>query len=231
MDALRRLLLVGNEGALSGWQDRLLARGFHLSCVPSGTVALRDIHTNGLPHLLIVRLELPDMSGLDFCRSLCEKADIPIIMLAQQDAPGLAVRALRHADDFLREPIDPEELIMRVQRVLSRVGNFSYAGARPVQVCDFLEVDFVRRRVFVDGHERQLTPTENALLQVLVKHCGEVVSVETLIERLWRNGVHLRDRNALRVHMHRLRQKLERTRGDAGVIRTERGIGYTLVVC
>lgn len=231
MDASHRLLLVGDDGVLAGWRDHLFAQGYTLSCVPSGTSALHDIRRNGLPHLLIAHLALPDMDGLDLCREVRQYNDIPIIVIAGEDAPGLAVRALRYADDFLRSPVDAEELIMRVRRILSRVGNFSYAGRQRVQVGDFLAVDFVQRRVVVDGNERQLTPTENALLQILVKHCGDVVAVETLIERLWRSGVHLRDRNALRVHVHRLRQKLERARGHSDVIRTERGVGYALVAC
>lgn len=89
MDALRRLLLVGNDGILSGWQDHLLAQGFHLTCVPSGTVALRDIHNNGLPHLLIVRLELPDMSGLDFCKGCASRRTSPLSCWPNRTRRGL----------------------------------------------------------------------------------------------------------------------------------------------
>jgi DNA-binding response OmpR family regulator len=120
---------------------------------------------------------------------------------------------------------------MRIRRVLSRMDNFSYAAGPLLQICDSLKVNYVQQQVVVGEDERHLTPTENALLQVLIKHRGHVVDADTLIERVWRTGVSIQDRNSLRVHMHRLRQKLEREPDDPGLIQTERGIGYVFTDC
>lgn len=229
MDTVRRLLIVGEAVLLDGLQDHLLREDFEAVSVPSGTAALQHIQRHGLPHLMLTRLDLPDMSGLDLCRDLQQRVDLPIIVLAEADPPGQAARVLRYADDYVRQPVEPAELLMRIRRVLSRVENFSYAGGRRVQVCDFLTVDYMQRTAFVDGDERQLTPTENALLSVLVKHAGNVVAAETLMARVWRSSTSIPDRNALRVHMHRLRSKLQRSPDHPDVIRTERGIGYVFV--
>ena len=79
------------------------------------------------------------------------------------------------------------------------------------------------------GETKKLTPIENALLHVLLKHRGKVVDADTLIERVWRSDPTVSDRNVLRVHIHRLRQKLEGEDSISPIIVTERGVGYAFV--
>ena len=77
------------------------------------------------------------------------------------------------------------------------------------------------------GETRKLTPTENALLSVLLVHRGKIIDADTLIERVWWLAPSVKDRNALRVHIHRLRNKLEADPDNPEMIMTERGIGYS----
>jgi DNA-binding response OmpR family regulator len=183
--------------------------------------------------VMLVKLNLPDTNGLELCRRVLSLNDLPLIVLADpaDDKSGTATQALRFADDYVRTPLDLDELVMRIRRVLSRIENFSYAAAPRIQICNNLAVDYTHRVAIVDGQERQLTPTESALLDVLVKHQGHVVDTDTLIERVWRSGTVIRDRNALRVHVHRLRDKIEPDPDNPVVVLTERGVGYLFAGC
>lgn len=230
MDTPKRLFVVGDSSVFESLKDWLFVEHFELVTVPGGMEALSALRQGGLPHLVVLDLDLPDMEGLDLCRELQQYGDLPVVVLARHDAPGQAARVLQYADDYIRLPVDPDELVMRIRRILSRVKNFDYAGGQVIELCDFLKVDYVQRRVIVDGVERRLTPIEMALLQVLVRYDGQVVSAETLMERVWRNGQHFREPNVLRVHIHRLRSKLKRRTGDP-IIRTERGVGYVFAGC
>jgi DNA-binding response OmpR family regulator len=234
MQTPKRLLVVGDSTILHDVRDELFSRGFEVTYCPGGEAALHHTQQHGLPYLMVVNLDLSDINGLELCKQMHELADLPIIAVVNRDAdtPGRALRALDYADDYVRKPVDAHELLKRIVRILSRVSNYSYARGPEVAICDCLTIDYVNRCVTVDGDRRDLTPTENALLQVLVKHLGNVVGADTLVDRVWREGVSISDRNALRVHMHRLRAKLKRkSDGDDDLIVTERGVGYLLRSC
>jgi DNA-binding response OmpR family regulator len=231
MESLKYLLVVGADRVMDPIQERLLSDGYTIWSCDDGATARQRIQHHGLPHLMIVNVSLPDMNGLALCREVQRLADPPIIALSFHNRPGAAVQALECADDYLQEPIDPEELYMRIHRVLSRINSFSYTAATLMEICGSLKIDYLNRCVVVDGERRQLTPTENALLHVLLKHWGKVVDSDTLIKRAWLAGIRINDRNALRVHMHRLRRKVERDPAKPDIIVTEYGVGYAFMGC
>lgn len=231
IDPSIRLLIVGDQALFDKTEAVLFDEGYDALYCADGAAALAYIREHGLPHLLIVGLELPDMSGFELCREVHTMADVPIITLTDQDAPGRAARALQTADDYLRKPVASDELAMRIRRILSRVTDFGYASGPRVEVCEGLSVDYTSRCAIVDGEVRSLTPTESILLHVLLKHVGQVVTAETLIERVWQGGIGIPDRNALRVHVHRLRNKIEPDPQVPSLILTERGIGYVFAGC
>ena len=170
------------------------------------------------------------MDGLQLCQEMSDKAGLPIVTIsADGDSTALAVEALQYADDYIRRAhAAPEEIAMRIRRILSRIENYSYAKGPEIQIYDWLSVDHMNRQVTVRGEVRKLTPTENALLHVLLSHRGKVVDADTLIERVWRLDPSIKDKNALRVHIHRLRSKIEDDPDAPQIIRTERGTGYSL---
>ncbi|NDJ54068.1 MAG: response regulator transcription factor [Chloroflexi bacterium] len=219
-----------NEG-LDTLGEKLLVNGFEVAVIPDGQGARRHIDKNGLPHIMIIDLRLPDMDGLELCQDLFDVAGLPIITLSGSDTANAeeAVKALQYADDYIRTPFSTDEMVMRIRRILSRIDDFSYADSRPFEVYEGFTIDLARREVNIHNAVKKLTPTENALLHVLATHWGHVVDADTLIERVWRTSPMDSDRNALRVHMHRLRQKLEHNPDIPPVIVTERGVGYALV--
>jgi DNA-binding response OmpR family regulator len=112
-----------------------------------------------------------------------------------------------------------------VQRVLRRVGDFAYTLDPVTQVDEHLAVDFAHRQAIVDGQPVPLTPTETKLLHILMHNAGRAVTTDFLLRRLWPLEEVFED--TLRVHVHRLRRKIEPTLAQPCYIVTERGIGYS----
>ena len=117
---------------------------------------------------------------------------------------------------------------MRVGRLLKRIQTFDYSMAPLIRVDDHLSINFGRQYVLVDGKEVRLTPTETKLLHILRSNANQIVSLEFLVRRLWPRDEIFED--TLRVHVHRLRAKIGRAKGDKKYIVTERGQGYRFMV-
>lgn len=228
----RKVLVLSSAEDLNldALTEELISSGFELIRVPDAQSARRYMERNGLPHLIVIDLRISDVDGIQFCQEMYEAAGMPIITIASNGDTHTAVEALKYADDFVRRQFaTSQELAMRIRRVLSRIQNFSYATGPEILISDWLKVDHLNRQVTVRGEARKLTPTENALLSVLLAHRGKIVDADTLIERVWRLDPSVKDRNALRVHIHRLRNKIESDPDDPRMILTERGIGYSFV--
>jgi DNA-binding response OmpR family regulator len=123
------------------------------------------------------------------------------------------------------QAFQPRELVARVERLLRRIGDFAYALCPLTEVDDHLVVDFARQCVLVDGQQTALTPTECKLLYILMRNAGRPATTDFLLRRLWPMEEAFED--ALRVHVHRLRQKIEPVLSRPRYIVTERGIGYS----
>jgi len=179
----------------------------------------------GLPHLAIVDIMMPRMDGFEFCRAVQEFTDLPIIILTAVDEEETIIRGIQlFAEDYVTKPFSPRELVARVQRVLRRIGDFAYALDPVTWVDDRLAVDFAHQQAVVDGQPMDLTPTETKILYILMRNAGRTVTVGFLLRRLWPLEEVFED--ALRVHVHRLRKKVELNPGQPQYIVTERGLGY-----
>jgi DNA-binding response OmpR family regulator len=215
-DASTRLLV---EGAL-------VAAGFVVTTRATAAEALAFIRREGLPHLAVVDLVMPEMGGLELCARLKEWSDLPIVILTAVDTADSVVAALdRYADDYLTKPFDGRELAARVRAVLRRTGDFAYTLAPRLAVDDRLAVDLANQRALVDERPVKLTPTETKLLYLLMHAGGRPVRTEFLLSRLWPGEEVFED--ALRVHVHRLRAKIEKEPQRPCYVVTERGIGYS----
>ena len=139
--------------------------------------------------------------------------------------PEIVLKSLQWADDYIRKPFEPAELSARIRRVLSRVADFGYARNPVIAIGERVKLNYARRSLQVDGENVALTPIESRLLHTLMLHKGQVVDGRTLITRVWNNDTVYED--TLRVHIHRLRQKLEVNPHKPQHIVTERGVGYS----
>lgn len=156
-------------------------------------------------------------------------ADVPIIFVTSSGDTETIVQGLKkYAEDFIVKPFELRELEARVQVVLSRMPSLDYASEPIIEVDQHLKIDFAHNRILVDGKSVGLTPTESVLLHVLLRNAGRVVENKILIARVWPSEDVYED--TLRVHMHRLRRKLEADSHHPHYIRTERGVGYMFTI-
>jgi DNA-binding response OmpR family regulator len=224
-----RFLIVEDEQDIAGLIKHTLERGgdAEAQIVASGDAALKAV-TARPPDLIILDLNLPVLSGLEVCRILRARADlphVPIIMLTARTSEDDRVLGLDHgADDYVTKPFSLRELSARVRAVLRRSGNAddrrqgSYSGDR-------LMADFEAVAIAVDGHPVHLTRREFELLRYLVQNKNRVVSRDRLLERVWGYD-RLVETRSVDVHVGRLRNKL-RTAGRQ--VETVVGLGYRFV--
>jgi DNA-binding response OmpR family regulator len=225
-----RLLAVDDDPATLLVMEKALSKdGFEVWSACSGEAGLEILRRRGLPHLVVVDLLMPGMGGLDLCRQIKEWSDVPLIVVTSVSAKETLIDVIeRFAEDYIVKPFDPRELAARVKRVLRRMGEHAYRLEPVMEVDGHLSVDFVHQRVIRDGREVDLGPIESKLLYLLMKGAGRPQSNAHLIGRLWPNQEVFED--TLRVHVHRLRRKIEPRPEEPRYILTERGVGYSFPV-
>jgi DNA-binding response OmpR family regulator len=225
-----KVLLVEDDANISKLiHDYMNAHGYKVLPFLDAPDALQYIRDEGLPHIALIDLTLPTLHGFELSSKIKAMGDVPIIFVTSTSDTDTVVQGLkRYADDFIVKPFDLRELEARVQTVLSRMPSLDYARQPVIHVDENLSIDFAHNRVFVGGESRNLTPTESILLHVLLRNAGRVVENRLLISRVWPSEDVYDD--TLRVHMHRLRRKLEADSHHPHYIRTERGVGYTFTV-
>ena len=226
--ARHRVLIVEDEQDIAGLIKHTLERGGETEAqiVGSGDAALKAV-TERVPDLIILDLNRPVIGGLEVCRILRSRADVPhvpIIMLTARTSEDDRVSGLEQgADDYVTKPFSLRELTARVRAVLRRgpaaeQRQGRYQGAR-------LIADFEAVAIAVDGAPVRLTRREFELLQYLVQNKNRVVSRDRLLERVW-GYERLVETRSVDVHVGRLRNKL-RTAGHQ--IETVVGLGYRFV--
>jgi DNA-binding response OmpR family regulator len=222
-----RVLTVDDDPAILLVEERALSQaGFEVWAASSGEAGLEILRHRGLPHLAVIDLLMPGMGGIDLCRQIKEWSDVPLIILTSVDAKETLIDAIeRFAEDYLVKPFDPRELVARANRVLRRIGDFAYLLDPVTPVDGSLSVDFVHQRAILDGREVPLGPIESKLLYLLMKGAGRAQTNAHLLGRIWPNQEVYED--TLRVHVHRLRRKIEPRPEVPRYVVTERGIGYS----
>jgi DNA-binding response OmpR family regulator len=222
-----RILAVDDDPATLLVVERALERaGFDVWTASSGEAGMEILRRQGLPHLAVVDLLMPGMGGLDFCRQLKEWSDVPLIILTSVHTKETLIDAIeRFAEDYIVKPFDPRELVARANRVLRRIGEFAYLLAPVTAIDGYLSIDFVHHRALVAGRDVELGAIESKLLYLLMKGAGRPQSNAHLLGRLWPNQEVFED--TLRVHVHRLRRKIEPRPAEPRYVVTERGIGYS----
>jgi DNA-binding response OmpR family regulator len=207
---------------------KLEGSGYQVLTAHSGEDALTVIDQHGLPHLAIIDINMPGMDGFELCQQLQSFSDVPIILLTAVDQEETVIQAIEYfAEDYITKPFSPREMVARVRRVLGRIANFNYTLKSIIEVDKHLSVDFVHKSLFFDQEQIPLTPTETKILFILMRNAGQTVTYEFLLKRIWPLDEVYED--TLRVHIHRLRQKLQHKSTDSVYIQTVRGTGYSFL--
>nr|WP_322800364.1 response regulator [Thermoflexus sp.] len=221
----KRILIVDDERAIRRFLRLILeAHGYAVLEAVDGQEALQLTATQR-PDLLLLDLGLPDIDGVEVLRRLREWTGVPVIVLSVREREEDKIAALdAGADDYLTKPFGAGELLARIRAALRRSIS---PPSDPVFEIGDLRVDLARRLVTRQGQRIELTPTEFALLRVLIQHAGKVLTHRQLLRAVWgpgyENDVHL-----LRVTISNLRRKLEPDPSRPRYIQTELGVGYRI---
>jgi two-component system, OmpR family, response regulator RegX3 len=205
----------------------LKREGFRVQVARDGEEAL-DLFDAVRPDLVLLDVMLPKVSGIDVCRELRRRSQVPIIMVTAKGSEIDTVVGLEvGADDYVTKPYRLRELVARMRAVLRRRSKDTSAAATPGEVLEIGDVrlDAERHEVEVRGDQVRLPLKEFELLEILLANAGRVLPRETLIDRVW-GADYVGDTKTLDVHIKRLRAKVEQDPSAPSRIVTIRGLGY-----
>jgi DNA-binding response OmpR family regulator len=216
------VLVVEDESSIASFVSLYLKNaGYGVRTAANGTDALAEVASEE-PSLIVLDLMLPDIDGIEVCKRVRQRSDVPILMLTARDEDVDKIIGLEvGADDYLTKPFNPRELVARVKSILRRAAPDRRDRETEVIVHGDLRIDSGRREATVSGEEVQLAPKEFDLLWELLDHRGLVLTRDQLLERVW-GYTFAGDTRTVDVHVRQLRRKL----GDASPIVTVWGVGY-----
>jgi len=220
-----RIMVVEDEESFSEALSFMLKReGFEVEVADDGNAALEVFEQRGAD-LILLDLMLPGVSGLEVCRIIRSKSQVPIIMLTAKDGEIDKVVGLEiGADDYVTKPFSSRELLARVRSVLRRNGEPEELLAATIEAGP-VRMDVDRHVVTVRGQQVSMPLKEFDLLEILVRNAGRVLTRSQLIDRVW-GADYVGDTKTLDVHVKRLRAKVEEEPSKPVHLVTVRGLGY-----
>jgi two-component system response regulator ResD len=221
------VLVVDDEPIVRDVVVRYLRREGHATLEAADGVEARALIERSRPDLVVLDLMLPGMDGLELCRWIRGRGDLPVIMLTARGEEADRIVGLdMGADDYVTKPFSPRELAARVRSLLRRAGEPSRSRAR--LAFDGLELDAGAREVRLDGRRVRLTVKEFDLLFFLAENAPQVFSRDQLMSRVWGYSAAV-DTGTVTVHVRRLRSKVERDPSRPRRLETVWGAGYRFV--
>ncbi|MCK6579791.1 MAG: response regulator transcription factor [Anaerolineae bacterium] len=223
-ESSRRIMIVEDDETTAEMLTEILqTSGYQPVIVESGQHALSTLESEDTD-LVLLDMNLPDMSGLEVVRQVRTASLTPLIALSGLTREGDKVAALEMgADDYLDKPFSPEELVARINALLRRVGWAP--SMEPKLRIRQLELDLARRQAHLNTRKLHLTPVEYGILVTLMRNAGKVVAHDDLLRSVWGTNYE-GDYSVLRVNISRLRQKLEDKPRFPTYIVTAPGQGY-----
>ena len=223
----RTILVVDDEPRIVQFTAmNLEVEGFNVATAGNGLEALALLDDDTAIDLVVLDVMMPEMDGFETLRRIRAQSSVPVIFVTVRGDEADRVAGLDlGADDYLTKPFSPRELVSRIRALFRRIEATEPPPLQEVAVDDWLTINFDRSMVFADGKEMHLRPTEYRLLYQLVNNAGQLLSHDTLLERVW--GPEYRgEHQYVRTYVTYLRQKLERDPRNPEYILSERGLGY-----
>ncbi|ACY12909.1 response regulator transcription factor [Haliangium ochraceum] len=220
-----RILVADDESNIRDVVQYALERdGYRVETAADGQSALARIEAGGID-LVILDVLMPELDGLNLCRKLRERGDVPIIFLSSRSEEADRILGLElGGDDYVTKPFSPRELATRVKAVLRRVAARRGADdAPPALVYERLTLDPAAHELRVDDDKIALTVTEFRVLHAILERPGRVLTRSQLIDRAYEDGLHVSERT-IDTHIRRIRAKLRPYGIEA--IETVHGLGY-----
>jgi two-component system, OmpR family, KDP operon response regulator KdpE len=224
MSERSRILVVDDETQISRvLKTTLQAQGYEVKTAANGETGY-NATMDWLPDLLITDLSMPVMNGIELCRAVRERSQIPIIVLSVRGEEKSKIEALdAGADDYVTKPFSVNELLARVRANLRRVAAAEPAPAEPIEAGDFY-INPESRQVRVAGKDIHLTPKEFDLLAFMARHPNKVLTHRVLLNAVW-GGESVQQPEYLRVFINQLRKKIEPGE-EPRYILTDPWVGY-----
>ncbi len=224
----RSILVVEDEPTLRETvAEALEGEGFEVRTAGDGQAAVAEFREHR-PDLLLLDLMLPGMSGMDVCRIVRAESTVPIVMLTARDSEIDKVVGLEiGADDYVTKPFSLRELSARIRAIFRRGDQLAAAQLPPLVDLGLVRVDLAGHRILRDGHEVPVKPKVFELLAFLLRHPGQVLTRDQLLEHVWGYD-YPGETRTVDVHVHWLRSAIESDPTDPTLIQTVRGVGYVL---
>ena len=225
-EASARILLVDDEEAIQTLLAYPLRKeGYEVVVARDGREAL-DFFSGGRFDLVVLDVMMPRLDGIEVCRRLRSRSQVPIIMLTARDDEVDKVLGLEiGADDYITKPFSVREFTSRVKAALRRTRMSGSGDVDGSITAGDLAIDFSRRQVRIREERVQLTYVEFEVLAALARNPGRVFSRTMLLERVWGDSSY-RDPRTIDVHIRHLREKLESAPEQPSLILTVPGTGY-----
>ena len=223
----RTILVVDDEPHIVRFTAmNLEVEGFQVATAGNGREALEALNGDEAVDLVVLDVMMPELDGFETLRRIRQESSVPVIFVTVRGDEADRVAGLDlGADDYLTKPFSPRELASRIRALFRRIEATEPPRLQEVAVDDWLTINFDQRKVRAGGREMRLRPTEYRLLYQLVSNAGQLLSHDTLLERVW--GPEYRgEHQYVRTYVTYLRQKLERDPRSPEYIVSERGLGY-----
>lgn len=223
----RTILVVDDEPHIVRFTAmNLEVEGFQVATAGNGREALEALNGAEAVDLVVLDVMMPELDGFETLRRIRQESSVPVIFVTVRGDEADRVAGLDlGADDYLTKPFSPRELASRIRALFRRIEATEPPRLQEVAVDDWLTINFDQRKVRAGGREMRLRPTEYRLLYQLVSNAGQLLSHDTLLERVW--GPEYRgEHQYVRTYVTYLRQKLERDPRSPEYIVSERGLGY-----
>ena len=206
----------------------LTAEGYDVVEAENGPAALEQMERREI-HLVLMDIMMPGMDGMTATAKLRETSNVPVILITAKSEDNDKILGLTvGADDYITKPFNPLEVLARVRAQLRRYALLGGMTARGADlVCGGVAMDDEARRVTLDGEEISLTPTEYAVLRLLLKNPGKVFSSKEIYARVWKEAP-LSAESTVPVHIRHLREKLEIDPSEPRLLKVVWGQGYKL---
>ena len=228
---MSKILIVEDEESIAELEkDYLELSGFEVEIENDGEAGLKRAMSEEFD-LFILDLMLPGVDGFEICKKIRETKNTPIIMISAKKDDIDKIRGLGlGADDYITKPFGTSELLARIRTALRHVqlmeGEQAQRQTGVFHTGD-LEVDYDKRRVYVNGEDAHLTQNEYKIVALLSKYSGRVLTYDSIIKHIW--GPNAKQGNQiLRVNMANIRRKIEPSTAEPRYIMTEMGVGYRM---
>jgi DNA-binding response OmpR family regulator len=219
----RKVLFIEDNEKIGSWvKEELEHRGFSVQWLLSGEGAEREVNQH---EIVILDIMLPGLDGFTVGKRLKKAAPaVPILLLSARTSIDDKVDGLQFADDYLTKPFHTDELVARLEVLIRRSGGIH---SERITLGNHIEVDPEIQMVYDKdtGEEIILTGKQYQILMYFLRHPNQVLPKEQIFEAIW-NETYITGDKTILVHIHRLRQKLERHPDSPEIIETLKGIGY-----